>query len=152
MSGWEADAYFALRAEVERLQRIIDSKPVVWAAQNTRTGEFYLFRTKESDVVGWINLQHQCRDDATFRKVALCSAPPAAEQPDTVKVLTAALKPFADAFEATGMPQYKGADEEHAGFLDENQITPVRGITMRQFRQAWEVLSGRSALLGKEQA
>lgn len=77
---------------------------------------------------------------------------PAAEQPDTVKVLTAALKPFADAFEATGIPQYKGADEEHAGFLDENQITPVRGITMRQFRQAWEVLSGRSVLLGKEQA
>jgi len=80
------------------------------------------------------------------------AAPPADEQPDAMKVLTAALKPFADAFEATGMPQYKGADEEHAGFLDENQITPVRGITMRQFRQAWEVLSGRSALLGKEQA
>lgn len=89
---------------------------------------------------------------ADMADAALADAP-TAEQPDTVNLLTAALKPFADAFEATGLPQYRyrEADAEHAAFLDENQVTPAQGITMGQFRRAWEVLSGKSVLRGAEQ-
>lgn len=71
-------------------------------------------------------------------------APPTAEQLDT-SMLVAALKPFADAFEALGIQSYAGADDEFVAFLDRNEITPAHGITMRQFRQAWEVLSGKCA-------
>lgn len=71
-------------------------------------------------------------------------ATPAAEQLDT-SMLVAALKPFADAFEALGIQSYAGADDEFVAFLDRNEITPAHGITMRQFRQAWEVLSGKCA-------
>lgn len=62
-------------------------------------------------------------------------------------MLAAALKPFADAFEATGIQSYAGADDEFAAFLDRNKIIPAHGISMCQFRRAWEVLSGQSALM-----
>lgn len=63
-----------------------------------------------------------------------------------VAALAEALKPFADAFQETGIQSYTGADERFAAFLDRNQITPSGEITMRQFRQAWEALHGKSAL------
>ena len=75
---------------------------------------------------------------------------PCAEQPVTVKAITAALKPFADAFEATGIQSYAGADEQFAKFIDCNRVLPADGLTVKQFRLAWEVLNGKSALLGKE--
>lgn len=72
-----------------------------------------------------------------------------AERTDAV-MLAAALKPFADAFAASAIQSYAGVDERLAEFLDGNRITPAHGITVRQFRHAWEVLNGESALMANE--
>lgn len=65
---------------------------------------------------------------------------------DRIQALEAALKPFADAFEYSGVQQYSGVeDEDFNGFLDRNEITSSQGITMRQFRLAWEAITGKSA-------
>lgn len=60
--------------------------------------------------------------------------------------LAAALQPFAEAFEATGVQSYAGMKPELVAFLDRNELTPAQGLTMQQFRQAWEVLTGQRAV------
>lgn len=59
--------------------------------------------------------------------------------------LIAALQPFADAFEKTGIHGYKGADEKFAEFLDRNQITPSDSLSMKEFKLAWEAVHGHPA-------
>lgn len=79
----------ALRQAIEQAGKV---EPVAWAAQNTRTQKFHYIWHEEADVLGWIQLQHQSRDDVTFRgPVPLYTHPPAApaQQPLTLNQIDA---------------------------------------------------------------
>ena len=59
---------------------------VAWVAKNASNGKFGYVWHEEDDVRGWIYLQHQSRDDVTWKgPIALYAAPPAAAVPDVVQ-------------------------------------------------------------------
>lgn len=62
-----------------------------------------------------------------------------------IRQLEAALKPFADAFKAAGIQWYRDADADKVAIVDCYTLAPGHGITMQQYRHAWETITGNKA-------
>ncbi|SEO65662.1 hypothetical protein [Nitrosovibrio sp. Nv6] len=61
---------------IEEYNKAVSSPPApkvepAYAAKDYRTGKFGYIWHEKDDVVGWINLQHQSRDDVTYVLVEL---------------------------------------------------------------------------------
>lgn len=66
---------FQLGAAYQRAQQPQSAEAVAWAAQNVSSGKYGYIWHEESDVRGWINLQHQS-DNSTWRgPIALYTTP-----------------------------------------------------------------------------